>query len=268
LWAAPGPGPRPATHYAEHHVQLDSDASDALRRIGRRHRLTLNTIVSGAWALLLGRVSGSPTVIFGATVNGRPADLDGAESMLGLFINTLPVRVRIDPAATAAAWLEQLQKRQAAARDYDYAPLSKVQRWSAVPGGRPLFESIVVFENNAGFGLSTEQHGTIEIRNVRPLIRNSLPLTLRCVPGQALSLQLLYDTSRFAADTVRGIADDLVEMLRDLPGAAGATLATLIARLDELEQARRTTQAQAFGARAAARLRTIKQQGRRPRFSQ
>jgi non-ribosomal peptide synthetase component F len=257
-----------AEEYAEQHAELDLEASEALRQFGRRHRLTLNTIVTGIWALLLSRSSGSRTVVFGGTVNARPAALDGAESILGLFINTLPVRVEVDPAAPMIKWLQSLQTRQACSRDYDFAPLSKVQKWSAVPRGQALFESIVVFENNAGYGLTTERYGDIEINKVRPLIRNSLPLTLRCVPGRELSIQLLYDTNRFSADTVREIAADVVCLLRDVPRQTDAVLARLLEKVDELERTRRAMQAQTFDATALDKLRKIKQQGRRTRTHQ
>ncbi len=248
--------------YAERAAVLDRDASDALRQFARRNRITLNTIVTGLWAVLLSRSSGQDSVVFGATVNGRPPDLEGADSMLGLFINTLPVRAHVDPGEATTTWLQRLQAHQAASRDYDFAPLSKIQRWSAVPRGTPLFESIVVFENNAGYGLERERYGLIEIGAVRPVIQNSLPLTLRCVPGRELAIQLLYETKRFSAQTIAAIADDLVQLLRDLPSEAGPTLAHLCQRLDEIARSRGAMQAEAFHATSLDKLRRLKRGGR------
>jgi hypothetical protein len=265
LWAAPRAA-QAKEEYAEERLEVSDEASEALRRFARRHRLTLNTIVTGAWALLLGRASGSQSVVFGATVNGRPPMLDGAESILGLFINTLPVRVRIDPAESTVEWLRRLQARQAAARDYDFTPLSQIRQWCSMPRGLPLFESLVVFENNVGYGLASERYGEIEIGEVRPLIRNSFPITVRCVPGPALSIQVLYDTSRFSADTIERIAGDLVALLDDVSRNAHQDVASMVARLGELERARTTRQARAFDSAAQEKLRRLKQERRTVRM--
>src|SRR6185369_10048049 len=91
--------------------------------------------------------SGEDDVVFGSTVAGRPADLAGAESIVGLFINTLPVRAAVAPERCLAPWLAELQGRQAEARRYEHAPLVEVQRWSGLPAGVPLFDHILVFEN-------------------------------------------------------------------------------------------------------------------------
>ena len=133
----------------EQNLRLSQTTTSALQRAAVRHRLTLNTILQGAWAVLLSRYSGETDVVFGATVSGRPGNLPGVESMVGLFINTLPVRARVDRRQQLTSWLKQLQQEQAEARQYEYAPLVEIQRWSEVPPGAPLFDSIVVFENYA-----------------------------------------------------------------------------------------------------------------------
>src|SRR5690606_37380264 len=90
--------------------RLSAEASGALSAFARRHRLTVNTVLQGAWALLLARHAGVDDVVFGATVSGRPDQLAGAESMVGMLINTLPVRVRVESTAPVADWLAQLQR--------------------------------------------------------------------------------------------------------------------------------------------------------------
>lgn len=96
-------------------ASLSPDLSAALEALAHTHHLTLNTIVQGAWGLLLSRYSGEDDVVFGATVSGRPAELPAAESLVGLCINTLPVRVRVDPVQPVRAWLADLQAQQARA---------------------------------------------------------------------------------------------------------------------------------------------------------
>src|ERR671933_1287063 len=188
--------------YDEQQIQLSVGATRALQSFARQHQLTLNTLVQGAWALLLSRYSGQEDVVFGATTSGRPADLAGVESMVGLFINTLPMRVSVSPQADLLSWLQQLQSQQIKLRQYEYSPLIQVQGWSDVPKGLPLFESIVVFENYPIDASLQEQGGSLEIRNVRGVDQTNYPLTVAAVPGAELSLELSYDCHRFDAATI------------------------------------------------------------------
>src|SRR5581483_3085972 len=134
-------------NYHNYSLLLSATTTAGLQRLAREQQVTLNTLVQGAWALLLARYSGQDDVVFGATVSGRPAGLAGVEEMVGLFINTLPVRVQVCAEQRLIPWLQQLQEQQAEARQYEYSPLTQVQGWSEVPRGQPLFESLLVFEN-------------------------------------------------------------------------------------------------------------------------
>ncbi|MFC7556735.1 condensation domain-containing protein [Pseudoroseomonas wenyumeiae] len=127
--------------------RLPTDLGTALEQMARQHRLTLNTVFQGAWALLLARICDVDEVVFGATVSGRPPELRGVEGMVGLFINTLPVRVDIREGEALVPWLARLQDAQRDQDAHGHSPLAEVQRCSAVPGGTPLFETLLVFEN-------------------------------------------------------------------------------------------------------------------------
>ena len=131
----------------EQRRQLSAATTSRLHAFARQHGLTLNTLVQGAWAVLLSRYNGKDEVLFGATVAGRPPTLDGAERMVGLFINTLPLRVAVPPQMHLTAWLKQLQSEQASLRDYEWSSLVEVQSWSEVERGTPLFESLLISEN-------------------------------------------------------------------------------------------------------------------------
>ena len=261
LWSAAAADRQAARDYDEHHLDIDVTITESLRHFARTNRMTLNTVISGAWALLIAHANRRDDVVFGATVNARPASLDGVETMMGLFINTLPVRVVLSRTSRLGDWLKTIQTRQTTSREYDYTPLPMIRQWSSVPRRLPLFESILVFENNPGYGSDSERHGEIEITNARALIQNSLPLTLRCVPGRRLGIQLLYDTARFSAATIRGIADGLVRLLTEIPGAALRPLSHLSAALDALERGRNEAQANAFQQAARGRL-TARARGR------
>jgi amino acid adenylation domain-containing protein len=189
--------------YAELSMNLSVAATATLQLLTRQQQLTLNTVVQGAWALLLSWYSGEADVVFGAAVSGRPPQLSGVEAMPGLFINTLPVRVRISPGAKMAPWLKDLQTQQVELHQYEHSPLVQVQSWSEVPRGTPLFESLVVFENYPMDALR-EQVGSLAISNVCWEERTNYPLTLvAIVTGSELSLRASYECHRFDAATIQ-----------------------------------------------------------------
>ncbi|HEX5658178.1 MAG TPA: condensation domain-containing protein, partial [Polyangiales bacterium] len=128
-------------------TRLDRGATGALEELVKRHRLTLNTIVQGAWALLLARYAGTREVVFGVTVAGRPPELVGVDAMVGLFINTLPLRVRTDGHQPLVPWLRALLAQNLELRQFEHTPLVDIQRYSAIERGQELFESLFVFEN-------------------------------------------------------------------------------------------------------------------------
>ena len=200
-------------------VRLTAEQTRALQEAARGQGLTLSTLVQGAWALLLSRYSGEEDVVFGATVSGRPPELPGVEEMVGLFINTLPVRVRVAPELPAREWLAGIQAGAAELREYEHSPLVQVQAWSDVPAGRPLFESNVVFENlpveaAVGSGLAG-----LRVRSHTSVDRSNYPLALLALPGERLGVQLRYDHARVEADAAERMAGHLAALLEALAAA-------------------------------------------------
>ena len=198
----PSNAPGQQEDYEEREIKLSQATTQILESFARRHQLTLNTLAQGAWALLLSRYSGEQDVVFGATVLGRPTALVGVESMVGLFINTLPVRVQVSPGASMLSWLKKLQARQVELGQYENTPLVKVQEWSELPGSLPLFETLLVFENYAAEGLSEGQGNSLEFNILRGGVTTKYPLTLVAEPGPELLLGLVYDRRRFDAATI------------------------------------------------------------------
>jgi len=194
-------------------IQLSTSTTAALQALARKHQLTLNTLVQGAWSLLLSRYSGEEEVVFGTTVSGRPPALAGSEAMMGLFINTLPVRVALGGKAALIPWLQQLQVQQAEARQYEYTPLVEIQGWSEVPRGVPLFESLLVFENYPLESALQQPIPDLEIQNVRMFEKTNYPLTLVAVPDSALLLKIAYDARRFDTATITRILGHLQTLL-------------------------------------------------------
>jgi amino acid adenylation domain-containing protein/non-ribosomal peptide synthase protein (TIGR01720 family) len=176
-------------------LRLSAVLTARLRSAAREHGLTLNTVLQGAWALLLAHHAGSDDVVFGAVDAGRPADLEGADEMVGLFVQTQPVRARIGAGVPAAQWLRGIQDAAAAAREHGHAPLAQVQRWSAVPAGTPLFESLLAFENYPVDEAAAAESGLgVELEDV--VSWTHYPLTLTALPGARLALRLKHDRAR------------------------------------------------------------------------
>jgi amino acid adenylation domain-containing protein/non-ribosomal peptide synthase protein (TIGR01720 family) len=189
----------------------------ALKALGQRHQVTLSTMVQAAWGVLLSRYCGDPDIVFGVTVSGRPAGLAGVETMVGLFINTLPMRVQVRRDQPVVDWLKALQARQVEQKQYEYSPLVKIQEWSALGSGQALFESLLVFENYPvdASGLR-ERSGTLKVSGSRISERTNYPLTVLATPGSSLAVHIAYDRQRFEARTITGMLGHLANLLEGM----------------------------------------------------
>lgn len=227
-----------SSNHAVQHIKLSVSQTATMRSLTQRHQITLNTLVQAAWAWLLSYYSGDTDVVFGVTVSGRPVTLAGAETMVGLFINTLPLRVQISPDTSALSLLKHIQARQAEISQYEYSPLVQVQGWSEVPRGMSLFDSILVFENYP-VDTSKRQINNLEILNVITDERTNYPLTVTVVPKQEFLLEIAYNRYRFDDDAITrmlghlsnlliGIATNPQKSLSDLPLLTAAEKQTLL----------------------------------------
>lgn len=183
----------PQDAYNEHRLSLPAATTTALRALARHHQLTLNTLVQGALSLLLGHYTRSQEVIFGMTVSGRPPQLPDIESMIGVFINVLPMRVSIRPDEALLDWLMRIQEQQVEMRAYEYTPLSQIPHWSDVPRGQPLFETLLSFENYPVNDTIPQIGDRLSIQQHRIESKNNYPLTIGVIPGQQLELWLTYE---------------------------------------------------------------------------
>ncbi len=211
----------------ESSLTLDEDVTAALKGLGRRHGLTLGTLVQGAWAILLSRHSGERDVLFGVTVSGRPAALPGVEGMVGLFINTLPLRVHVGGDLPVLEWLRDLQARQAEQRQWEYSPLAQVQKWSDVEAGSGLFQTLLVHENYPVDPALRELALEPRVRSLGMREATNYPLTVAVSSGSRLVIRLLYDVSRFDRASVEPLGGHLARLLERLAGGARG-------RVDEL----------------------------------
>ena len=196
---------------------LPAGQSARLRAVAQRHGLTLNTLMQGAWALLLSRYTGQRDVVFGATVSGRPADLADVESMAGIFINTLPAHVQVHPRQRLISWLRDLQVQQSESRRFDFVSLAQLQAWCDRPGGAGLFDSIFIFEDYPIDGQAAEAHGLC-LRDLHARETTNYPLSVTAYPGKQLSVVLGYDPALFDAMTVERMAVHLEVLLGVMAG--------------------------------------------------
>ncbi len=204
-----------AGDYHSHRVRISKDTTLALQTLARQQQLTLNTVIQGAWALLLSYYSGEPDVIFGTTVAGRPAALADVESMVGLFINTLPVRIQVEPQQQLLPWLKALQAQQAEARQYEYSPLVQVQGWSEVPRGQTLFESLLIFANYP-VDVSFVQESSLEIVNAQVVERTNYPLTMSVTPLASLLVSVTYAGTHFTHENILRMLGHLQTLLEGM----------------------------------------------------
>ncbi|MHC0065903.1 amino acid adenylation domain-containing protein [Nostoc sp. UIC 10890] len=198
------------------HQHLSAEATATLKSFAQQHHLTLSTLIQAAWALLLSRYSGESDVVFGATVSGRPHNLSGVESMVGLFINTLPVRVKIPETADLLPWLVQLQQEHIEREQYSYTSLVDIQGVSEIPRNQPLFESIVVFENYPVNLTLQALPGNLKIADRQALGETNYPLTVVAIPSDELVIKINYDRDRFDADTIDRMIGHLLTLLQEI----------------------------------------------------
>jgi len=212
------------------HQHLSAEATATLKSFAQQHHLTLSTLVQAAWALLLSRYSGESDVVFGATVSGRPHNLSGVESMVGLFINTLPVRVKIPETTDLLPWLVQLQQEHIEREQYSYSSLVDIQGVSEIPRNQPLFESIVVFENYPVNATLQALPGNLRISDRQAIGETNYPLTVVAIPGDELVIKINYDRYRFDADTIDRMIGHLLTLLQgivELPDRSAGELPLL-----------------------------------------
>ncbi|POX59316.1 non-ribosomal peptide synthetase [Streptomyces sp. Ru62] len=220
---------------------LPREHTGALLAWSRTQGLTLNSVVQGCWALLLGRLTGRDDVVFGAVTSGRPAEVPDVESMIGLFANTLPVRADVRPGRPAAELFRDLARQQVVMMPHEHLPLAEVQAACGIQG--ELFDAVLAFQN---YPLDEEElhrdtGGTVSAARVHAATH--YPLHLTVLPGESLGLRLSYRASALGegAEAAQRLLDRLVRTLAEVATTPDAPLAHLGA-LDPAEQHRILTE--------------------------
>jgi len=232
-----GPGVTPhAAENADNHgdratytVTLESESASQLVDFVRHHQLTLNTLMQGVWALFLNRYSNEQDVVFGITVSGRPAELVDVDRMIGLFINTVPLRVKVRPEVRVVDWLRALFEQNQVLRRFEYTPLTDIQKWSDIPNGQPLFESLLVFENFPVDWAVERNAEKIGIREIVFSEQTHYPMTITAahVPAQGLVLRFEYWNDLFPEYTLVRMANHFQRLIESVVCTPDARLTDL-----------------------------------------
>ena len=230
--------PAPAEEgFADEEVRLPAQAVASLQALARRHRLTLNTLVQCAWALVLARYGGTEDVVFGTTVSGRPADLPGSENMIGLFINTLPFRAEVSPRLPFISWAARVQEQHAEMRGYEYCSEGQIHGWSEMPASAPLYESVLVFQNypfdRSGAGPADSP---LQIEQVRSSgARTEHALTLLVTAASEVVLHAVYNRARLSAQGASRALGHLASLLTGIEAAPDRPVSALLESIPDDE---------------------------------
>ncbi|MGH8782250.1 amino acid adenylation domain-containing protein, partial [Paraburkholderia sp.] len=205
---------------------LDATLGERLTDAARRYEVTLNTLMQGAWALVLARYGHRRGIAYGTTLAGRPAHLPGVEQMLGLFVNTLPVWVDVDPNAAVGDWLRTLQRDLTDLRQYEHTPLARVQQWTGRTGDA-LFDSLVVFENYPIDSAARGEDDALRVSGIESVDPTHYPLALSIIPRERISLEWAWDGERIDCSTIERLSSHYVEVLGQLAAGEGGRVGAL-----------------------------------------
>ncbi len=207
--------------------RLSRQVTAALRSRASAIGVTVNTLLQGAWALLLHRYSGESDLVFGATRAGRTTGLGDGEGLVGLFINTLPMRVHVDGDQDVVEWLRALREHQLQMRPHEHAPLVKVQSWSTVARGKPLFESLVVYDHDSLDARLRALGGAWETRHFEYIGQTNYPLAVIAYGDAEMLVRIEYSRQRFSDPSIARMLGHLITLLEGLANGAARQLKEL-----------------------------------------
>lgn len=194
--------------YDQEKFKLSKERTKALLSFIAKNRLTLAALINGIWSILLSRYTCRSNIVYGCTVTGRPVDLAGVESMVGIFINTLPMYLKLNTEQDLLSWLQYIQTKLVELRHHEYTSLTQIQGWSEVPRDLPLFETYVVVENIPYSQSILGWKGNIEITDKGEYFRTNYPINLVVYPGLEIIVAISYDCRIFDIATISGILTD------------------------------------------------------------
>jgi amino acid adenylation domain-containing protein/non-ribosomal peptide synthase protein (TIGR01720 family) len=213
---APSPSPDEHNPYVLQHMLLPVATATALRSMARRHHLTLNTVIQGAWALLVSLWCDASDVVYGTISSGRSAELDGVEQMVGCFNNFVPVRAQVQPGALVLAWLRELQAQMVETRKYEQCSLLAINEWLGLKSGQLLFDNYIVFENYPINQDIIEKSAQWNVSMVGGITQTEHPLRVVVWPLATFSIYVCYYRSSFDDATIQQLMKSYRAVLESL----------------------------------------------------
>ncbi|MEQ1574804.1 MAG: amino acid adenylation domain-containing protein, partial [Vicinamibacterales bacterium] len=199
---------------AQYEERLSPAVTTKLETLARHHGLTLATVLQGAWAVLLARLTNQTDIVYGTVASGREALVPGIERMLGLLITTTPTRARLTPTESVLAFLERLQREQAALLPHHHLSLAEIHQ---LVGGEALFDTLFTYENYPSDQADRPTPaGDLPLRALRGHNSNHYPLSLAAIPGPRLGLRLHYSADLFDRVAAERIAARLTRLLEQI----------------------------------------------------
>jgi amino acid adenylation domain-containing protein/non-ribosomal peptide synthase protein (TIGR01720 family) len=223
------PPARPGHGHGMVRRSWDAVATRAAAEFARSQRVTLNTVVEAAWAATLGVYGGNDEVLYGAITSGRAAPVEAVERTVGLFINTVPLRVSIPAAARVGDWLKDLQHASLERRDFEHTPLVDVQAQSEIVPPTPLFDTLIAFENYPIDDVWDEDARSLRISGAPASENTNYPISMVVAPDDGLTFRLSFDRARVDPEDAAALLDRFSQMLAAVTADASARVGSLSA---------------------------------------
>ncbi len=225
--AFPLPHDGGSTGFGVEEHQLSRGLSAKIQQKAQQHHLSPNSLIMGAWSWLLSRYTGTRDVLFGLTVSGRPPLLRDVESMVGLFINTIPARVQVSGKMPIAEWVSGIQSRSVQWIEHSHVALVDIQAWSEIARGTPLFDSILVFEDYPVDRSAQQDSAGLQVSGLRASEESGYPLTIAVIPGSETRLRARFAQARFTNVAARRIIHFFETVLQAMTEDMNAAVNTL-----------------------------------------
>lgn len=223
--------------FAKHDATVPEGLSQELTQLASSLDITVHTLVQGAWALLLSRYGGQSDVVFGVVRDGRRSPLSGAGASVGMFINTLPLRVAVPREGDLRPWLKEIRRQWVSLQALEHTPASRIREWCGFPVGVPLFDTTLIYDHEPVNESLRALGGSWLTRSVTRRQRTDAPLTLCAYGKPELRLELIYDTRVFSERTIAAMGGHVRALLRSFAEgnrAGSAISAVAVSRLAEL----------------------------------
>jgi len=199
----------PQQGFAKEHVEFSEKLTDEVEQFAKSHNLTVNTLVQAAWALLLARYSDRSDIVFGAARVSRQSSAAGTAPLVGVLMNTVPIRIRVSPDTPLLTWLRQIREQWITLRDYEHTPTDRIWEWSGLPAGMPPYDNVLIYENRVFADSMRRLGGKWQHRSITRTQRTDSPMTLVANGRPRMFLEIVYNQSLFGRDLIFGMTQHL-----------------------------------------------------------